>query len=49
MTPAQRLADVSAAGARAARQLGLGDRAAERVARILQATEPQQQEDGTAA
>jgi hypothetical protein len=49
MTPDQRLAEVSAAGARAARQLTLSDRTAERAARVLAQLEPQQEEDGTAA
>jgi hypothetical protein len=49
MTPAQRLAQVSAAGARAARQLGLTDRSAEKAARVLAQLEPQQREDDTAA
>jgi len=48
MTPAQRLAEVSAAGARAARQLGLGDRAAEKIARVMQQVQEPQQEDDAA-
>jgi hypothetical protein len=48
MTPAQRLAEVSAAGARAARQLTLSDRTAEKVARILQQVQEPQQEDDAA-